>query len=78
MTASNNVECSECGKMSVREIPEPYHFMYGTDNLVQLTASLIVMTCEECGFRFTDGRANNLEHDTICQVIGPAHVSGNP
>jgi DNA-binding transcriptional regulator YiaG len=37
-----------------------------TYDAVELTVSIPVRTCNDCGFRFTD----EVEHETICQHLG--------
>ena len=70
MAISNKVECPECAKISVIEISEPHKFMWGSEKPIELSPTLVVLTCVDCGFRFTDGRAENIEHDAICRHLG--------
>lgn len=69
--------CPDCGATAVRVSFEARSFSFGTDNPVELTATIPLWTCEACGFSYTDGRGEELEHEAICRhlkVLTPREI----
>lgn len=62
--------CGLCGSQSVSETWRQQTFPYGDDPVVELHARVPLMTCEACGFEFTDERAAAIRHDEACRHQG--------
>lgn len=62
--------CGLCGSQSVREAWQQQTFPYGDDPVVELHAHIPLMTCQACGFEFTDERAAAIRHDEACRHQG--------
>ncbi len=62
--------CPVCGKHDVTEQWQIQAVPFGTDNPVELQVKLPVLTCQSCGFAFTDDRAASLRHDEACRYQG--------
>lgn len=68
---AGKTECPNCGAIDVSTKSEPEQFMYGKgEAAVELTVSLPVHTCQNCGFQFTDANADNAKHEAICRHLG--------
>src|SRR5215469_10222668 len=71
-------ECDECGACAVRLSWKDESFVYGTGaEAVQLTVRVPVWTCDECGFAYTEGEAEEIRHEAICWHLGmltPAEI----
>jgi DNA-binding transcriptional regulator YiaG len=65
------VECPSCERRGVRTSIEEQRFPYGAGpDEVVLTARVPVMTCESCGFVFTDDLAEDARHEAVCVHLG--------
>jgi putative zinc finger/helix-turn-helix YgiT family protein len=64
-------ECAECGQLAVRMTIEQQPFVYGVGGeAVELSARVPVWTCSACGFGVTDGSAEDLRHEAVCNYKG--------
>jgi putative zinc finger/helix-turn-helix YgiT family protein len=63
-------DCPECGVHAVRLEHKAHSFKFGTDEPVELTATLPIWTCEACGYGYTDGLGEEIEHAAICRHLG--------
>jgi YgiT-type zinc finger domain-containing protein len=72
-------QCPECDGYNVSEKLKEQTFTYGTgDRAVQLTAKMPVFECQDCGFNFTDERADKARQEAICRhesVFTPAEIT---
>jgi putative zinc finger/helix-turn-helix YgiT family protein len=69
--------CLKCRAQSVREIEKELSFDYGTEHPVLLTVAVPTWTCEACGFSYTDGRAEQVQHVAVCRHLNvwtPAEI----
>ncbi|KHD09212.1 hypothetical protein PN36_14910 [Candidatus Thiomargarita nelsonii] len=64
---NESIQCPVCEQYNVQTTIENDTFTY---DAVELTASIPVRTCNDCGFRFTDEIAEEVEHEAICQHLG--------
>lgn len=63
--------CPSCGETEFSVSNEEDRFVYGCDeNAVELSASVPVHACENCGFQFTSGDAEDIRHEAICRHLG--------
>lgn len=77
-TEYHGAKCPACGHMGVRErfVIENFEFSKGASSTT-LTAQVPVCTCENCGFEFTDSRAEEIRHAAVCRHLGilsPAEI----
>jgi len=63
-------DCPNCGAHAIHVAVESHRFMYGAEKPVELVASYPVWTCASCGFNYKDGRAEEIEHVTVCRHLG--------
>lgn len=64
-------QCPECDGNNVREMEKEQAFSYGTgERAVELTARMPVFECQDCGFTFTDYRADKARQEAICRHEG--------
>lgn len=64
-------ECPECGASTTSEFLEGQVFEYGLgEAAVALSAEVPILTCDSCGFEFTDHRGETARHDAICRHLG--------
>ena len=70
--------CPECGSENVKIEIIKHHFYYGKgDDQVELSANIPLSSCEDCGFSFTDEKADELCHEAICkhlEVLTPSQI----
>jgi len=64
---NESIQCPVCEQYNVQTSIENDTFTY---DAVELTVSIPVRTCNDCGFRFTDEIAEEVEHEAICQYLG--------
>ena len=62
--------CPVCGKHDVTEQWQVQVVPFGIENPVELQVNVPVLTCQSCGFSFTDDRAAALRHDEACRYQG--------
>jgi DNA-binding transcriptional regulator YiaG len=61
-------QCPECDAHNVCEKQREQGFTYGTgERAVKLTATVPVLECQNCGFTFTDERADKARQIAICR-----------
>ena len=69
--ASEPLRCASCGASSVGTEMVLEEFAYGTgEDSVQLSATVPLRTCRDCGFQFTDHHAEDARHDAVCRHLG--------
>ena len=79
MTSSSEAQetlCPACGG-TTSESSEPQTFKFSEDGSVKLTAIVPVIACSACGFEYTDHRAEEIRHDTVCQhlnILTPSEI----
>ena len=70
--------CDQCGARGVRSSWKDEKFFYGEgSDVVELSARVPVWTCEQCGFGYTDGEAEEAKHEAVCnhlRVLPPAKI----
>jgi putative zinc finger/helix-turn-helix YgiT family protein len=63
--------CCACGSEHAQVAYETESFPYGIgESQVILTARVPVIACDECGFRLTDGSAEEIRHASVCRHLG--------
>jgi putative zinc finger/helix-turn-helix YgiT family protein len=71
-------ECDQCGAHDVRMSLKDQRFSYGEGlDAVELTSRVPVWTCEQCGFAYTDGDAEEARHEAVChhlRVLPPSKI----
>jgi putative zinc finger/helix-turn-helix YgiT family protein len=66
-----SVGCPDCGCNDLSEALRTEEFQYGIgDDVVTLSAVVPIISCRECGFEFTDYRAEEVRHETVCRHLG--------
>jgi putative zinc finger/helix-turn-helix YgiT family protein len=69
--STSPVECPSCGGTRITTTMETEHFAYGkAPDVVELSATIPVRHCEDCGFQFTDAEAEDAHHDAVCRHLG--------
>jgi putative zinc finger/helix-turn-helix YgiT family protein len=70
--------CPSCGHGTVQTTHIEHKFPYGDgDHRVELSATLPLRRCLECGVEFFDSVAEDLQHEAVCRHLGvmtPAEV----
>lgn len=71
-------ECAACGEVAaaVRYDVEKFRYLDGKDQVI-LEARVPVWRCDACGTEFTDDRAEDIRHETVCRYLGrltPAEI----
>lgn len=66
--ASHNT-CPACDENAVKEEWQVDSFPYGESRRI-LEALVPIMTCNSCGFTYSDYRADRLRHDAVCEAEG--------
>jgi putative zinc finger/helix-turn-helix YgiT family protein len=63
--------CPDCGCNDLSETLRNEEFQYGLGgDVVTLSAVVPIICCRECGFEFTDYRAEEVRHETVCRHLG--------
>jgi putative zinc finger/helix-turn-helix YgiT family protein len=63
--------CPDCGGKKVSSSMQEHKFTYGVgDTAVELSASVPVRKCDECGFCFLDSEADDICHEVVCKHLG--------
>jgi putative zinc finger/helix-turn-helix YgiT family protein len=63
--------CPECGNTKLVETIREQQFTYGTqENAVMLTASMPVISCEDCHYEYFDERGEVARHVAVCRHLG--------
>jgi putative zinc finger/helix-turn-helix YgiT family protein len=64
-------ECPACGEVSaaLRYDIEKFPYLHGKDQVI-LEAQVPVWKCDACESEFTDDRAEEIRHDTVCRYLG--------
>jgi len=72
--------CPVCGQSAVSRALEDHRFKYGEDpDAVELTARVLVSTCNSCGFQFLDETGEAAKHEAVCRHVGvmtPVEIAG--
>lgn len=63
-------ECFECGATAVRAAVREHRFKYGFENPVELSATIPVWVCDECGFAYTEGEGVELRQEAMRRCLG--------
>jgi putative zinc finger/helix-turn-helix YgiT family protein len=67
----SRTECPNCGSVDLSTVPEVEAFKYGKgEEAVELSATVPLHTCHNCGFQFTDASADDAKHEAICRHLG--------
>lgn len=70
--------CCECDERNVVKSDEPRTFTYGTgDDKADITVTVPLYTCKDCGCKFYDHEATEIEHNAVCKHLGmlnPAEI----
>ena len=67
----NSVSCPDCGSSLISEVSRAEEFHYGLgDESVTLSAVVPIIHCDSCGFEFTDHRAEEARHESVCRHLG--------
>ncbi|RKZ90049.1 MAG: hypothetical protein DRR19_10835 [Candidatus Parabeggiatoa sp. nov. 1] len=68
---SKPMQCPACKQFHVETTIETDTFIYGIGlEAVDLTVTIPVRICSDCGRRFTDEVAEYVEHEAVCQHLG--------
>ncbi len=68
---NNVMSCPDCGSKKVSSSMQEHKFTYGVgDAAVELSASVPVRKCDECGFCFLDSEADDICHEIVCKHLG--------
>ncbi len=63
--------CMECGGARLIERVREQSFAYGPrGDQAMLTASMPVVTCEDCGYEYFDERGEAARHAAVCKHLG--------
>jgi hypothetical protein len=63
--------CMDCGGARLVESMETQEFSYGEpQKAVMLSATMPVITCEDCGYQYFDGRGEVARLESICHHLG--------
>jgi putative zinc finger/helix-turn-helix YgiT family protein len=72
-------QCPECDGYNVHEMEKEQTFTYGTgERAFELTAKMPVFECRDCGFSFSDHRADKARQEAICRhegVFNPEEIT---
>ena len=73
-----DTRCGQCGSSRISVRNEVDAFVYGKGaDASDLSVTVPVLTCKDCGFQFTDQRAETLRHEAVCShlgVLSPARI----
>jgi len=61
--------CIMCSGVSLVESVETENFPFGDDEFL-ISVDVPVVSCSDCGFSFTDSRAEAIRHDAACRHQG--------
>src|SRR5262249_13840407 len=63
--------CSCCGERRVHMSYQTELFNYKTDHdeIVELSARVPVWKCDACGDQYTDGSAEEIRHQAVCEYL---------
>lgn len=68
---NGDLQCPNCGHRNIRTTMTEDTFTYGEGpDAVQLTATVLLRTCLECGLQFLDASAEDAHHEAICRHLG--------
>ncbi len=67
--ASNSTCCPACKSADMQEMIESETFPYGEEG-IEITANVPVLRCGQCGFAYTDERAEKVRHAAVCAHLG--------
>lgn len=77
-TESTARECPNCRGGPVRTTLTTDRFVYGEGpSAAELTATVPLHTCDNCGFQFLDEEAEVAHHESVCRHLGvltPAQI----
>lgn len=63
--------CGECGGKKITTTWQSYNFPYGVGtDAIELSCKVPARNCDECGFTFLDGEAEDFCHAAICRHLG--------
>jgi len=63
---SDGTACPVCEQKSLSEKMGSEKFPFGVENRIMLEAVIPILTCDACGFEFTDSRAEEIRHLVAC------------
>jgi putative zinc finger/helix-turn-helix YgiT family protein len=70
----NSVSTQSCPSCNSSRIVTNYdicEFTYGVgEKAVKLKAEVPLLSCPDCGFEYTDYRADEAKHDAVCRYLG--------
>lgn len=70
-SSEENKKCPECGSYKLTRNQEEYRFPYGKDaEAVELSATIEVEKCGDCGFSCMGPAAEQACHEAICEHLG--------
>lgn len=72
-------DCLECGARAMHVAWESRVIEYGAENAIPIHTRAPVWSCGECGFAYTDGVGQAIEHECICRhfcLLTPREVRG--
>lgn len=67
--ASTPTCCPVCKSADMQELLESETFPYGEEG-TEITANVPVLRCKNCGFAYTDQRAEMARHAAVCSQMG--------
>jgi putative zinc finger/helix-turn-helix YgiT family protein len=74
----NGSSCPECGSGPVKSLPHVQTFPYGQgSDFVELSATVPLRVCTQCGFEYLDDAAELLRHEAVCRhldVLTPSEI----
>ena len=63
--------CPSCGHYAIETIEIERTFPYGEgDQATEVSATVPLRRCRECGFEFLDAEAEEIQHDAVCRHVG--------
>jgi putative zinc finger/helix-turn-helix YgiT family protein len=63
--------CPNCGSYNTERVNDNYTFTYGAgDDAVDLSATVPIIKCSDCGQGFLDHIAEDICHEAICRYLG--------
>ena len=74
----DEITCAACGGSNLSRRMEMDEFEYGAgEGAVSLSASVVVLTCNDCDFEFTGPSAEVARHEAVCRhldIMTPAEI----
>lgn len=74
----DEMSCAVCGGSNLSRRMETDEFEYGAgEGAVSLSASVVVLSCDDCDFEFTGPSAEIARHESVCRhlsIMTPAEI----